>query len=287
MKPKGRPRTGRAPYRYKKGGKYIGSYFTRVGVEEINLCTKDPDEAIARGKRAAAGERKFSYDSDVQVAARAVSSTITGTGGAMTSPVVESPAAPAPSLPPPAAAPPPAVLHSVQTSPAALPAMGSSSAPPPAAVPDAIYPPPNGWADAVRAAAGAASDSTSSSSAEAAADEQVDSDVLKEMVEQAAVLVVEAQIQLQNWAIKRGLKIRAAIVDDSAKGREVGKKLWLRCFQRLMPTNLPIPDYLAAPIMVAALTIPIQLGPGAVDISDQEETKETAPGAPATAAAAA
>jgi hypothetical protein len=285
---------GGAPFRMKNAkGLPFGSYYIRIGKTELCLRTRDPDEAIARARRARLkGERDFKNDSDAQQAAQAVSDAITGTGGAKTPPVVEPPAAPVPSLPPsapPAAPPAPAALPSGHTPPAALPPLPTPPSSPPPVVPDAVFPPPPGWADGVRAAAteAAAAAPSSDPEGEGGGGDTVDADMLREFIDQAAAIVVEGQIWLQSWLIKRGLKIKTAIVSDSAKGREVGRKIWTRCFSRLVPTDLPIPDYIAAPILVAALTLPLQLGEGAKDISDEDNAKETAPSATVAPAAAA
>jgi len=298
---KGRPPSGRTPYRYKKNGKHIGSFFVRVGKEEINLKTKDANDANARAKRARAGEREFSYDSDAAVSANAVTAAITGTGGARSAPVVEPPAAPAPSLPPPAppvASVQPAALHSVHTPPAALPT--TPAAPPPAAAGDAYIPPPLGWAEGARAAAAAASSARPDEGGEGAdAEEEAGSvltpDMLEDAIDEAAGRVVELQLMLQSWLaakgwIAPGIKIQTAPVDPSNKGRVISKRIWKRCFTRLaarlMP-NLEIPDYIAAPVMLLALSLPAQFGEGATEIVDDKakETATSSAGAPAAAAA--
>lgn len=264
--------------RTKRGKEYGSFWITAAGDERVNLRTTNPDVAKRRRLEAVSGARGFKQDdSGASVAAQAITPVLEGRESAQTLSLVEPPRpeAPAPSSPP---ASPPA---------AALPAIEAPPAPP--VVPDAIFPPPpplNGWADAVNGAAGAAAGASSSSGSDAGDEggERVDADMLREMVEQAAAIVTECQIWVQSWAIKRGLKIRAAIVSDDAKGREVGRKLWSRCFHRLMPADLPIPDYIAAPILIAALTLPIQLGEGATEIRDEGAP---APASAPTAAAAA
>jgi len=164
--------------------------------------------------------------------------------------------------------------------------------------PGRVYPPQDGWAGAVGAAAAAAAgDGEPETEAEEQAEAFFDADLIKQIVDEAATYAVELQIMGQAWLARRGLlvprvKVRVAPVDDSAKGRAIGKKLWTKVFANLMPTHLPIPDWLTAPLMVAALTIPVQLGPGASLVTPEEEEREAAQaaassGAPAPAAAAA
>lgn len=269
-------------WKVKQQGKEIGNYRTTIKGERINLGTKDPDEARRRRALALKGERSFSDDTGAVGAASAIVAALDGTGVAKTAPVVEPPRPAAPILPPaPAPAP---ELPSAHTVAAALPASGLQRDP---ARPDGYIPPADGWAESVRGAAAEAEGAAASSQAAGEGDgegERVDADMLREMIDFAAASAVELQIWLQSWAIKRGLKIKTAVVSDDAKGREVGKKLWSRCFQRLMPTDLPIPDYIAAPVLIAALTLPLQLGEGATVVKDEEET---AAGGGAQAAAAA
>jgi hypothetical protein len=65
--------------------------------------------------------------------------------------------------------------------------------------------------------------------------------------------------------------------------REPGRQMWEHFLRRLIPEDLPIPDYLLAPILVAAGTVPIQFLRGERIRKDDQES--TAPSAPVAAAA--
>jgi hypothetical protein len=115
------------------------------------------------------------------------------------------------------------------------------------------------------------------------ADPVITADMLDEFVDELAGRAVELQLWLHSYALKKGwlgAKIKAASVPDEAKVRAVGKRLWKRCFQRLATRFMPdleLPDYIVAPIMIATMGLPLQLGEGAELIRDDE--KGTAPGA--------
>src|SRR6185295_7910313 len=82
------------PRRRKKNGKFIGSYFVRIGGKDITLHTQDPDLAHRRTREARKGKRDFAADTGAK-AAKVVTDALTGTGGATTLPVVEPSPAPA------------------------------------------------------------------------------------------------------------------------------------------------------------------------------------------------
>jgi len=160
------------------------------------------------------------------------------------------------------------------------------------------YIPPADWAEKVRAAAGAAgaaeaegASSSSSSSSGDGLDDVIDAGVIDDLVDQVAEGIVGAQIALQAHAARKGwigVRVKAAAVPDDAKGREVGKRIWKRALRRLVDLYMPgldIPDWIAAPMAVAFLTVPIQFGEGAEIIPD-DAPEETAAGSDAPAAAA-
>lgn len=299
-----------------RGGKAYGNWLVDVkGGERVNLRTKDAELATKRAVEAAKGVRDFEADpggGEAGLAAKAIPRPTVppeGTGGAEPPPVVEPPAPNAERLTSTGAAVSPTGVHSLPAAPAALPPIpaspqngaqgpqnGARGAP---IHPDRVYPPQEGWAGAVGAAAAAAAgDGEPETEAEEQAEAFFDADLIKQIVDEAATYAVELQIMGQAWLARRGLlvprvKVRVAPVDESAKGRAIGKKLWTKVFANLMPTHLPIPDWLTAPLMVAALTIPVQLGPGASLVTPEEEAREQAaaesasPGAAAPAAAAA
>lgn len=286
------PIASRLPRRYKKGGKEMGSFFIRIDGKDVNLRTDDAEEALRRTKLARQGKRDFTSDGGAR-AANAVVAGLTGTDDAKTSPVVEPPPAASPVLTPTAA--PPSGLPPVNTPAAALPPISSSSSgpstPPADPVrPDGYIPPPTGWADAVSGAAGA-SEGSAAEEAEGLED-VLTPDMLDELLGQAADVVVNAQIWAQAFVARKGwvigVRVKMGEVPDSgpsAKGRELGRKFWVRCFKKLVTRYMPdleLPDWLVAPVLVASLTLPVQLA-GAEIIPDDGKTEET----PATPGAAA
>ncbi len=291
-------RSWRLPFRRKnKQRKEIGPFYTRSPEgKDICLRTKDAAKALKRLVEAKQGRRTF--ENDDAGAARAVAEALVGTGGEP-SPVVEPPPPAASGLPaggPPA---PSALLPPTHTAAAALPpvppqpqpespAGGSSGAPTPVTGP--IIPPPAGWADQVAAAAAAPS-----SSGPAGEGGDIDLDDLKlseaeldEVLGEAAAWVVELQLGLQAELAKRGyvvpkLKVKMAQVPADAKGRSIGAKFWKRCFKKLIAKYFPdldLPDWLVAPVLTAALTLPVQLGQGAELIRPDGSTVKVPEAAP-------
>jgi len=279
----------------KRAGKEIGGFFVEVRGQRVWLKTKDPDEAKRRRARAMKGERHFEDDTEGGAAATAISSAFDGTGDAKTPPVVEPPRPAAPSLP---ATPAPAPgIPSAHTAAAALPPMPGPETPPSAAKPDGYIPPPGAWAESVR---GAAADAENAPGPDAEPDVEEPSftpEDLDEMLDAAAEHVIAAQVWLQAWLASKGwiipgVKLKAAPVTEmNGAGHAKAKKIWKRCFKKLalkyMPDMGEIPEWISAPVLVAALTLPVQLGEGVEIIKDGAASEETAQDAPAPAAAAA
>lgn len=270
----------RLPFRYKKNGKDAGSFFTREpGGKDLNLRTKNAEVALKRLSEAKKGKRVF--EDDGGGAAAAVAAAVVGTGGAST-PLVVEPAAPAASGLPAAGAPPPVPpLSPTYTAPPALPrvppAQGAESPPdasggPTPVMPDGYIPPAPGWADAVASAAGSAGPTGGEGAPE------IDDEFLDQVVGVVAEVVVELQISAQAWLIKRRAKIVAGPIPPDDKGRELGRKLWTTALKKMFPDVPDIPEWLLAPMIIAALTVPRQIQDG-TPIKPNEES------APAPAAA--
>lgn len=270
----GKPRPGRSrlPFRKSEGGRLHGSWLVWVKNKRVNLRTKNADIALLRSKEAFAGVRTWAQD-DGQGPAQAVADALTGTGGAQSPPVVErgtaapagfppgsSPVTPAPALPPIPEAPP----------------EGPPKAPP--GVTGDYIPPPAGWADAVR---GAASTASSAAPDDDGAGDGPDPEFVAMILGVAAGFAVELQLLAQAWIIKKRAKLVASPVPEDAKGREVATKLWTSAMRKWLPDDMPIPDWLAAPLMLAALTIPVQLT-GAKPV-DPNAPPAAAPSSPAPA----
>lgn len=218
-------------WKVKREGKRIGSfYFTAPGGKRVNTGTADAIKANKFEDRWLAKIAAAAQKTEVQGAAAATIAALDAT----------------PDMDPPASDPPP---------PPDLPAAGGVAPEPIAA--DHYLPPPGDtgdWAgDAARAAAGG------SEGAAASRAPQVDPQFLDEIIDQAAVTLVELQIAGQDWAIKRGLKIKAGGVDGDSKSRAPGVALWKGQLRKWMPTDIDAPEWLLAIIITAATTVPIQI----------------------------
>lgn len=269
----------RLPFRYKKNGRMVGSFYTREpGGKDVNLRTQDAAKALARLAEAKKGKRIF--EDDGAGAAAAVAAAVVGTGDPPRPPVVE-PAAPATSSLPA----PPAPLPPTYTAPPALPPVPpvqTAESPPGASPgassvrPDAYIPPQPGWADAVRDAAG-----TEGPAGEGEA--EVDAEFLNELVGTMADILVEAQLMGQAWLIKKRAGLEAGSVPENAKGRTVGRAVWTRAIKKAFPETPDIPEWLLAPLAIAALTVPTQIQNG-TPIKKEPQAEEGA-AAPVAAAA--
>jgi hypothetical protein len=256
----------RLPRRYKTRGKEGGNYFQRVGDKDVNLRTKDARIALLRAKEAKAG-KTFTKDdqSDGDAAATSIAATVVGKEAAKAAPFVEPPA-PAASGVSPGGSPPgfPQGVDPTHTRPAALPPIGASpngQTPPTreGVKPDGYFPPAPGWAEQVAqaAAAGGAREE------EEDADEEMDPEMLEGLFEQAAELAVELQLMLQAWILKKRLEAKAGEVPaegPGSKGRVIGAKLWKKELRRMVPDDWGLPGWVVAPLMIAAYTLPVQLG---------------------------
>lgn len=279
------------PFQKKRsGGKLGGTYYVRIKGIDVNLRTQEAGEALKRAKEARlAGKREFSADSDATQIAKAVGAAVAGTDPASTGTVVETAPPEARGNQTAGPSPPPGFAPALTAAPSLPPSEGQPDPGTPprgqGVRPDAVLPPPADWAERLGQAAGEAG-AAGEDTASTPEDEKLDADLLEDMLIMAADGAVELQIRLQAAALARGAvgpKVRAAVVDDTAKGRAVGRKIWLRCFRRLVPTDLGIPDWLAAPVLVAGLTLPVQLGEGAEIIPDKPKPGQGAPPVSSTA----
>lgn len=226
-------------WKVKRGGKQIGSFhFTAPGGLRINTRTDDANKALkfrARWLEKHPAPQK----TEVQGAAAATIAALDAT----------------PDLDPP---------ESETPSPPDLPAAGSVA--PPALQADYIPPPrpdTGNWADdAARAAAG-------SGPAEPT-EPDLDPAFLKDLLEDAAAMLVVLQIKAQEWAIAQGVELKAAVVPNDNRGRAKGKEIWIKQLLLWAPDDFDLPGWLAAPIAVAAGTLPVQLGEGCMPLPKKE-----------------
>lgn len=249
-------------WRVRRGGKPIGAWHVNVGGHRVNLRTKDAGEAEKRARKAARGVREFDDDAGGESAAASILEGMGAGGGGGADDMGSSPAVE--TVPAPVAAPP---------MPPTLPAAATDGPPAAAAAAPSErheVAPTEGWADALAgAAAPAPANDTSAPTAT-----EVPSELVEQIITAGADLAIEGQLMLQSWLIKKGAKVKTAPVPSDAKGREVGRAMWSAALRELMPKDLPLPVWVAAPLMIAALTLPVQLGPGAEAIKEEDQQKQ-------------
>lgn len=91
---------------------------------------------------------------------------------------------------------------------------------------------------------------------------QIPPEFLDDILNQAAAIAVELQLMGHSWLAKRWAKIELGevpIQGQNAAARRVGVELWKQALKELIPDNVPIPAWIAAPLMVAALGLPVQI----------------------------
>ncbi len=66
----------------------------------------------------------------------------------------------------------------------------------------------------------------------------------------------------QEFLAKRFAKVELGKVPyegDASIGRDAGAAVWKQALREIMPEDVPLPPYLLAPIVVAAMTLPVQM----------------------------
>jgi hypothetical protein len=267
------PRVPKPKRRTGKSGNEVGNYYIRSHGAEINLATKDPDEAIRRSTNYAK-TGKANWLEDEVAAARA---TIAGMNTEM--PVDEpTPAgvAPAPAQPPPAAsahAPSPPRAASPSPAPAApapLPSPASSTPPAAArAAPPASPEETDGddehdedWSDDAQQAAEETAqqqDAAPPSGAPAAPSFVFDPQMIEMLVKTAATNAVDYQLLLQAILIKKKTGDDAPMVGHESLSWKLPYSIWEGQFRHWI-SNVQldrVPPWLAA-ILLTALMAPAQ-----------------------------
>jgi hypothetical protein len=247
-------------WRKKRGTKYSGSYYVTLDGQDVNLGTSDANEATARLLEAVK-KRKRRFPDELDQAAAAME-------------VDELPAA--------AAAAQAAQGGGV---PGQMPAGGST--PPPAPAPAPAAPPVDAAAEA--AATNEAAAELGGPANDNAAPPPMDPDVLRGLVEQAAHVLVDAQLSLQAYIVKRSIgeapppmpiEVRNAageLVLNPATGkplespRAIAARAWAVQFEKWFP-NLNLPEWAIALILTGAY-LPAQFAAAAA----LAESKKQAP----------
>lgn len=98
-------------------------------------------------------------------------------------------------------------------------------------------------------------------------------ELLEGLVKQAAYMCVELQITAQEWMALRWGKFEAGQVPPDSKARTLPLAIWEAQWKKWIPTDVPLPEWLVAPILLGALTIPVQLA-GAKPIKKEASPTE-------------
>lgn len=235
----------RQPWRKKgRGGHYVGNYITTIKGVEINLGTKNANKALERMREAlATGKRNFVDDG--QAAAAALEPDV---GGAPVIPGVEGAGDGTP--PPPAAgAPSTPTVH-----PDAVIPPGGTAPPQPLQLPPASSggSDPRAEAEATNAAAAEADGSGGAEEPKPA----MAPEVLKQFLMQGAGMIVELQLAMQGWLVKRQTGKDPGIIPLESPVRKIAAEAWLAQFEIWFP-DIDISPWIVA-VVVTGACIPVQ-----------------------------
>jgi hypothetical protein len=261
-------------WRKKRGTKYSGSYYITLDKNDVNLGTSDANEATAR-RLEAVKKRKRNFRDELDEAAEAME-------------LAEEQEAAA------------AADDSTQGGgiPGQMPAGGSTPPPAPAPAP-APAAAPQVDAAAEAAATNEAAAELGGPANDNAAPPPMDPDVLRGLVEQAAHVLVDAQLSLQGYIVKRStgeapppmpIEVRNAageLVINPATGkplespRAIAARAWAVQFEKWFP-NLNLPEWAIALILTGAY-LPAQFAAAMALAEQKKQQKPAEPRAEATA----
>lgn len=247
-----------ALWRKKRGSKFTGSYHVTVDGTDVNLRTSDANEAHERRNQAVrSGRRNFA--DEIDEAAAAADGNVQGgpgpdgahnpvAGGSTPPPATSQAAPPAPPAPAPAVE---------QRAPAALPAMSDEDL--------------RAEAEATNAAAAEAADAPAGDGAAP----PVPPEVLDQLLTNGALVIVELQLQLQAWAIKKSLKKVAGEIPDDSPMRKLAADAWAAQLKVWIPADQMLPPWALA-LILPAMCIPVQIAT-ATPIPKEDAAPEGAP----------
>lgn len=217
-------------WRKKRGGKFVGSYLATIDGVDVNLRTSDAQEATERLRAAVQRGRRNFHDDE----AAAADFENAGDAASMKAPPAPGPAAALPGAPvaAPAAPPPPPPPD------------------PPPATPDA--------GDADDMAAAAADVAGAAAANDNAAAPEADPAVLDALLEQGAMVIVDAQLQLQAYVIKRRTGLVAAELPHDSPLRTGAAKAWAAQLKIWFPSATALPPWAMA-LILPAMALPAQL----------------------------
>jgi hypothetical protein len=214
-------------WRKKRGDRFVGSWHATVSGADVNLRTSDAEEARKR-LRAAVERGRRNFDDEQEAAADLENAQ------PLEAPATPGPAAAAPAAP--VAAPP---------------------APPPSPDPT---PPPTPDAGDVDDMAAAAADVAGAANDNAAAEvlAEANPEVLDAFLEQGAAVIVDAQLQLQAYLIKRRTGLIAGEVPQDSQLRTGAAKAWAAQLKVWFPSAVALPPWAMA-VVLPVLAVPVQL----------------------------
>jgi hypothetical protein len=220
-------------WRKKRGGRLVGSYHATIDGADVNLGTSDADEATKR-LRAALKKGKRAFPDEMQEAADAVD-------GVPDAP----PAAPAPFPAPPDPQAPGIVPDAVIPPSRHLPAAGSAE--------DA-----RAEAEATNAAAADVGGQPANDNAGDGAPPPFPPEFLDQLLATGALVIVDLQIQLQAYAIKRALKVQPGPVPADHVCRHQASQAWAAQLKTWFPSAAQLPPWGAA-LLLPLACVPAQL----------------------------
>lgn len=88
---------------------------------------------------------------------------------------------------------------------------------------------------------------------------QIPPEMFEGMLRQLADIAVELQIKGQEWLFARYGKVQAGPVPLSSFARTAPAKMWETQFRKWLPQDVPLPEYIVAPLLCLMLTVPVQM----------------------------
>ncbi len=241
-------------FRLKRGGKEVGSWQVTIKGKRVNLRTQDYLLARDRARQAVlSGVTDFQDDTR---------EPLDGGGFAGNAPPVQR-ALPAGSDDWASALDAAAASVVDSSAPPFDPqADKAEQAVPSAAIPDGYEPPPETPPDPPPESGGSTA---------------IPPELFDNVLGQVAMGLVQGQLMLHDWLAKRwaGVKLgEVPFTGESAAARKVGVAMWKEALKDLFPTDIPLPAYLAAPLMVFMMGMPVQIkGAKAYDPNAQQPTE--------------
>jgi hypothetical protein len=266
------PRVPKPKRRTGKSGKEVGNYYIRSHGAEINLATRDPDEAIRRSTEYAKTGKSNWLEDEVGAARATIEAMNTD---APIAPPTPAGVAPAPAQPPPAAQPPvpsPAPSPAAQA-PAPAPPQ-SPHAPPPSSPPradqaagqtspeDEADEADEDWSDDAQQAAEETAqqqDAEPPKGPQAAPGFVFDPQMVEMLIKTAATNAVDYQLFLQAFLVKKRTGDDAPMISHESLSWKLPYSIWEGQFRHWI-SNVQLdrlPPWLAA-IVLTALMAPAQ-----------------------------